>query len=103
MRIPVAVRRNDSSIPSTSCTPNGLNPMRARPRQAAVRLTASTDSWPSPLQYTSCRCKISANSSRTSDVPTPTATAANDRQPSESGPPTAVKAPVMSKMMPGTA
>jgi len=32
----------------------------------------------------------------------PTVTAANARQPSESGPPTAVKAPMISKMMPGT-
>jgi len=32
----------------------------------------------------------------------PAATAANERQPSESGPPTAVKAPVISRMMPGT-
>ena len=33
----------------------------------------------------------------------PTATAANECQPSESGEPTAVKAPVISRMMPGTA
>jgi hypothetical protein len=32
----------------------------------------------------------------------PTATAANERQPSSSGPPTAVKALMTSRMMPGT-
>jgi hypothetical protein len=32
----------------------------------------------------------------------PTSTAANDCQPSEAGPPIAVKAPVISKIMPGT-
>ena len=100
--MPVAPRRSESSAPPMSGTRSGLNPTRASPRQAATRLTASTESWPSPLQYTSCRCRISANSSSTSEVPIPIATAANESQPSAAGSATAVKAPMISKMMPGT-
>jgi len=49
-RIPDAVTRNVTSMLFAPITPQGLNPASSSPRQAAVRLTASTDSWPSPLQ-----------------------------------------------------
>ena len=43
------IRSENSTLP-TPLTCSGLNPTRASPRQAATRLTASTESWPSPLQ-----------------------------------------------------
>jgi hypothetical protein len=46
----VALTRIDRSISLAPRMPKGLNPTSIRPRQAAVRVTASTESWPSPFQ-----------------------------------------------------
>jgi len=43
--------------------------------------TASIDTRPALVQYTSRRCSISANSSRTRAVPTPNSAASPARQP----------------------
>src|SRR5437773_1207814 len=45
-RMPVALIRSKRSALPMSGTRSGLNPTRASPRQAATRLTASTESWP---------------------------------------------------------
>jgi hypothetical protein len=50
IRMPVALIRSKRSAAPMSGTRSGLNPTRASPRQAATRLTVSTESWPSPLQ-----------------------------------------------------
>ena len=50
---------------------SGLNPRISRPATATAANTASTDVRPSSAQYTSCRCRISANSSSTSAAPMP--------------------------------
>ena len=62
----------DGTIPSSSSTvtPTATN-------------TASTDSLPSLVQYTSRRCRMSANSSRTRAAPSPKSAAAPARQFSE--------------------
>ncbi len=48
---------------------------------AAAMKTASIDTRPALVQYTSRRCRMSANSSRTSAVPIPNSAAAPARQP----------------------
>jgi hypothetical protein len=48
--------------------------------------TASIETRPARLQYTSRRCKISANSSSTRAVPTPNRAAAPERQPGACAP-----------------
>src|SRR6195952_449730 len=55
-----------------SFTVTGDTPTVASPMQAAANGTTFTDSWPSCDQYTSCSRKILANSSSTSEAPTPT-------------------------------
>ena len=51
--------------------PAGLNPkMNSMPAHTAM-ITASTESLPSALQYTSCRRRIKANSSRVRATPAP--------------------------------
>ncbi len=56
---------------SASSTPKGDAPSNSSPHAAAPTTTASTESRPSSDQYTSFRCRISANSSSTSAVPMP--------------------------------
>jgi hypothetical protein len=84
-------------------TPKGAAPTSVNPRQPKARLTISTDTRPSSVQYTSCSRRMSANSSRTSDVPVPTATAAIAAAAVPDDEPTATKAPETSRMIPGTA
>jgi hypothetical protein len=65
-----------STIPSGVCssvvdTLNGVRPSRPSPHTATAMNTTWTDSRPSSLQYTSSRCRTSANSSSTSAVPIP--------------------------------
>ena len=55
---------------------SGLKPRISRPATATAANTASTDVRPSSAQYTSCRCRISANSSSTSAAPIPKKVAA---------------------------
>ena len=50
---------------------SGLKPRISRPATAIAANTASTEVRPSSDQYTSCRCRISANSSSTSAAPMP--------------------------------
>ena len=50
---------------------SGLKPMINSPATATATNTASTEARPSSDQYTSDRCRISANSSRTSAAPIP--------------------------------
>ena len=88
--------------PAPSVRSKGLNPAITRPMQAIVRLTSSTDSRPCSDQYTSDMCRIRANSSRTSDVPTPTITAAISSH-GRADVPTAMNAPMISRIVPGTA
>ncbi len=54
-----------------SSAPNGSAPSSRISISVAPRMTASTDTRPFSAQYTSSRCKISANSSSTSAAPTP--------------------------------
>src|ERR1700754_2851451 len=60
----------------TSKNDNGLNPRINRPATATAANTASTDVRPSSAQYTSCKCRISANSSSTRAAPIPKKVAA---------------------------
>ena len=55
---------------------SGLKPRISNPATAIAANTASTDVRPSSAQYTSCRCRINANSSRTSAAPIPKKVAA---------------------------
>jgi hypothetical protein len=64
-------------------TPTGLTPISSSAVTPAATNTASIDSRPSLLQYTSRRCRMSANSSSTSAVPKPNSTAAPDRESTE--------------------
>ena len=64
----------------------------------AATKTASIDSRPALVQYTSRRCSMTANSSSTSAVPSPKTAAAAARQPtgsigtaSSATPPTTIK------------
>ncbi|CND53970.1 Uncharacterised protein [Mycobacterium tuberculosis] len=56
-------------------------PSSSRPVTAIATNTASTDARPFSVQYTSLRCRISANSSRTSAEPIPNTTAAATLRP----------------------
>ncbi len=56
---------------SMSKNDSGLKPRISSPATATAANTASTDVRPSSAQYTSCRCRISANSSSTSAAPIP--------------------------------
>ncbi len=93
-----------STLPSNPLKSNGVRPTTASPRHAMARLTISTEMRPSSAQYTSCRWRMSANSSSTNEVPTPTRMAATIVH-AESDPvvPTATNAPITRRMMPGTA
>ena len=66
---------------STDCTPTGVKPSSSSAVNPAATNTASTDSRPALVQYTSRRCRISANSSSTRAVPSPNSAAAPARQP----------------------
>ena len=98
-----AIRRPKASA-SMSVTPSGLYPRMNSPRHAPVSPIISTETRPSFSQYTSCRCRISANSSSTRDAPAPTRTAAISIQGDwDVFRPNAISAPRTSRMMPGTA
>ncbi|PPS68764.1 hypothetical protein BZZ08_07372 [Streptomyces sp. MH60] len=86
-------------IPST---PNGVNPARTSPTRAAVSTTTSTLLRPASVQYTSSRCRISANSSSTSPAPIPKTTAANADPNPYRPPATAPNPPMTVSTIPGT-
>src|SRR5690606_23542856 len=69
---------------SVSSITNGCRPSSSTPVTAITANTALTEVRPSWLQYTSDRCRISANSSSTRAVPTPKTAAAAARHPTNS-------------------
>ncbi len=60
-------------VSSPGTTPSGTYPISSRAVNRIPKITASTDLRPCSLQYTSSRCRISANSSSTRPQPMPKA------------------------------
>ena len=92
-------------VPSTevgSSSPNGRVPITTRPANAAVQTTASNETRPSSLQYTSCRWTQSANSSSVKPAPTPNPIAITCHQGDCSGAAKARKPQTSIRQMPHT-